>query len=119
MNLRKKAAGEPCLIRVPDFCRRDDAYTVLAHVRMIGISGMGMKAPDVLAALGCDRCHDVCDGRDWTFLCALTPDQRRLLLLEGVTRTIARRIEQGYIVVKGEHEPRRPKLTKILPRRLS
>ena len=119
MNLRKKAAGEPCLIRVPDACRDDPAYTVLAHVRMADISGMGIKAPDVIGALGCDRCHDIVDGRDWTgLLFSYTPEQRRLMLLEGFVRTIMRRIEQGYIVVKGEREPRREKLRKIVPRRL-
>lgn len=115
-NLRKAAAGEPCLIRVPDECRRDDAYTVLAHVRLIDISGMGIKAPDEIAALGCDRCHDICDGRVPTL--AYTYDQRRQMLLEGFARTIARRIEQGFILVKDEREVIYKRLPKIVPRRL-
>jgi len=116
VNLRKAAAGEPCEIRVPSICRGDPAYTVLCHVRVSGISGTGLKAPDVIAALGCDRCHDLCDGRTPTL--EYSSDERRLMLLEGMARTQARRIEQGYILTKGEREPRRPKLSKIVPRRL-
>lgn len=116
MNLRKAAAGEPCEIRVPGVCRRDDAYTVLCHVRVVGISGAGLKAPDVIAALGCDLCHDLVDGR--TPSLEYTYEQRRLMLLEGMARTQARRIEQGFICEKGERETRQPKLSKIVPRRL-
>lgn len=114
--LRRAAAGEPCLIRVPGECRRDDAYTVLAHVRLVDISGMSLKADDMLAALGCDRCHDICDGRVPTL--TYTYEQRRLMLLEGMVRTQARRIQQGYICVKGEREVTYKRLPKILPRRL-
>jgi hypothetical protein len=114
--LRKAAEGEPCEIRVPGECRRDDQYTVLAHVRLIGLSGMSLKSDDMLAALGCDRCHDICDGRVPTL--TYTYDQRRLMLLEAMARTQARRIEQGYICVKGEREVPYKRLPKILPRRL-
>ena len=116
MNLRKAAAGELCEIRVPNVCRGDPAYTVLAHVRIIGIAGAGLKAPDVIAALGCDRCHDLVDGR--TPSLEYTYEQRRLMLLEGMARTQARRIEQGLILTKGERETSEPKLSKIVPRRL-
>lgn len=114
MNLRKAAAGEPCEIRVPGECRRDDAYTVLCHVRIVGISGAGLKAPDVIAALGCDRCHDICDGRVPTL--TYTYEQRRLMLLEGMARTQAKRIEQGLILSSGEREAKLPKLSKIYRR---
>lgn len=116
MNLRKAAAGEPCLIRIPGECRGDPAYTVLCHVRVIDVSGAGLKAPDIIAALGCDRCHDICDGRVPTL--TYTYDQRRLMLLEGMARTQARRIEQGYILTAGEREQPQPKLSKIFPRRV-
>jgi hypothetical protein len=115
-DLRQAAAGEPCLIRVPGECRRDDAYTVLAHVRLIDVSGMAIKAPDMIAALGCDRCHDICDGRVPTL--TYNYDQRRQMLLEGFARTIARRAEQGLILVKGEREVAYKRLPKIVPRRL-
>jgi putative nuclease YbcO-like protein len=114
VNLRKAAAGELCEIRVPGECRNDPAYTVLAHVRIIGISGAGLKAPDVIAALGCDRCHDICDGRIATL--TYTYEQRRLMLLEGMARTQAKRIEQGYICVKGEREKAPARIPKIFRR---
>jgi len=114
--LRRAAAGEPCLIRIPGECRGNTDYTVLAHVRMVDISGMSLKADDMLAALGCDRCHDICDGRIPTL--TYTYDQRRLMLLEGMARTQARRIQQGFICVKGEREIVYKRLPKIVPRRL-
>jgi hypothetical protein len=117
MNLRKAAAGEPCLIRVPKFCCGDPARTVLCHVRVVDISGAGLKAPDVIAALGCEVCHDICDNRSHPK--AFTYEQRRLMLLEGMARTQARRIEQGYILTKGERDPAPVKIPKIFRRPLA
>lgn len=36
--------------------------TCLCHWRQAGISGMGMKSPDILGAHGCAACHDVVDN---------------------------------------------------------
>ena len=86
MNLRKLAKGQPCMIRVPGVCNRDPATTVLAHYRMAGLCGAGMKPPDALGAFSCSACHDVVDGRvksRWT-RCEL-----RLMHAEGVFRTWA------------------------------
>lgn len=93
-NLRKDAKGQPCLARVPSVCCFDPQRTVLAHVRLVGISGMGMKGEDALACFACDCCHDVLDGRvksDYTY------EQRRLMLLEGVMRTQAQWIKRGLL----------------------
>lgn len=57
MNLRKYARGKPCMIRQPGICNGDPATTVLCHLRMSGISGMGLKANDLLASWGCSSCH--------------------------------------------------------------
>lgn len=82
------------MIRVPGFCRGDTESTVLCHVRMIGISGMGLKAPDVLGAHGCAECHAVVDGQRKS---EYTKDQRRLMLLEGMVRTQYWLISEGYL----------------------
>ena len=86
MNLRKLAKGQPCMIRVPGVCNRDPATTVLAHYRMAGLCGAGMKPPDALGAFSCSACHDAVDGRvksTWS-RCEL-----RLMHAEGVFRTWA------------------------------
>lgn len=93
-NLRKVAQGRDCLIRVPGYCNGNPETTVLAHARLIGISGMSLKVPDALGAHGCSDCHDVVDGRRKT---EFTPEQRRLMLLEGVLRTQAVLIELGLL----------------------
>jgi hypothetical protein len=91
MNLRDYAQGMFCTIRVPGICNGNPETTVLCHVRMIGISGMGMKSPDLLGAWGCSACHDYVDGKGGD------PYLRRLMLLEGVMRTQAHLIEQGKV----------------------
>jgi len=67
---------------------------VLCHVRIIGISGMGLKAPDLLGAWGCSDCHDVVDGRAQ---CALSPDDVENAFLRGVIRTQAELIRLGKV----------------------
>lgn len=56
MNLRKLARNRPCQVRLPG-CNGDPATTVLAHYRLAGISGMGIKPPDLIAAWACSECH--------------------------------------------------------------
>lgn len=91
MNLRELARGKPCMVRVPGVCNYNPETTVLAHVRMVGISGMGVKAPDVLGAWACNACHDYCDNRGYEG----DPYSRRLMLLEGVMRTQCELLKLG------------------------
>lgn len=90
MNLRNFARGMPCQIRMPGVCNGDPDTTVLCHLRMIGISGMGMKANDLLGAWGCSDCHRYVDthGIDG-----------RTALLEGMARTQALILERGLVKV--------------------
>jgi hypothetical protein len=93
-NLRDLAEGRPCLVRVPE-CNGGGATTVLAHYRLAGYSGNGLKPPDVMGAHACSSCHDVIDGRKhiegW-------PRERvRLAHAEGVMRTIAALHDEGHI----------------------
>ena len=116
MNLREYAKGKPCTVRVPLICNGDPEKTVLAHVRMIDVSGAGIKAADVLAAWACSACHDYVDFRSEN---DVDYAKRRLLLLEGMVRTQAWLIERGFVLVTGQREPRIEKLSKIVPRRLA
>jgi hypothetical protein len=96
VNLRKLARGRPCTIRVPNQCLGDDETVCGCHVRLIGVSGMGMKSPDLFIAWGCFRCHQIVDGQrpsEYSY------DERRLMLLEGMVRTQAILIKEGKIKV--------------------
>ena len=96
-NLRNSAKGEDCLIRLPGICNGNPATTVLAHYRLIGISGLGLKSPDMLAAFACSACHDYVDSR--RISADLSRDQVKLAHLEGVMRTQAYWLKQGYVKV--------------------
>lgn len=98
MNLRKQAKGRPCLIRVPHVCAPgpDNETVVGCHVRLIGVSGNGLKAPDLFIAFGCYQCHQVVDGQvpsEYSY------DERRLMLLEGMVRTQEILLREGAIRV--------------------
>jgi len=86
MNLRKQARGRGCTVRLPGVCNHNSETVVLAHIRMAGISGMGLKADDLLGAWACSACHDAIDRRSHT---DLERDYVRLAHFEGMVRTIA------------------------------
>jgi hypothetical protein len=81
MKLREYARGQDCQIRLPGICNGNPETTVLAHFRMAGISGMGIKSPDVLGAHACSDCHGYVDTHH--------DIETRLSFLEGVIRTIS------------------------------
>lgn len=85
-DLRQYARGKQCSIRVPEYCNFNPETTVWCHIRLIGVSGFGIKAPDVLGAFGCSACHDVVDGRTKT---DYTHAELRLMHLEGMARSQA------------------------------
>jgi hypothetical protein len=87
-KLRREARGQECQIRLPGICNFDPATTVLAHYRLIGLSGMGYKADDEIAAYACSACHDAVDRRSHM---DLERDFVKLAHAEGVLRTIAGR----------------------------
>lgn len=94
-DLRREARGRDCQIR-SDVRSYNPEETVLAHYRLNGISGLGMKSPDLLGAWSCARCHTLVDTGRFTSLdpsgrelysIELTKDDRDLLLLRGMART--------------------------------
>ena len=94
MNLRKEARGRGCMVRIPDVCSHNSETVVLAHYRLAGVSGIGMKSPDILGAWACSSCHDAIDRRAHT---DLDRDYVRLLHLEGMVRTIAQLNREGLL----------------------
>lgn len=88
-NLRKLAQGKPCQIRLTGVCNHDAKTTVLAHVRLTGISGMGIKAPDLLGAWACSSCHAYVDRYH--------DKSTKADFYEGVMRTQAALIKKGML----------------------
>lgn len=86
MNLRTRARGEACQVRLPG-CDGGGETTVLAHYRLAGYCGVGMKPPDVLGAWCCAKCHALVDGKEHA--ANLTRTEARLAHAEGVLRTLA------------------------------
>lgn len=93
-KLRNLARDQCCMVRLAEICNHDPATTVLAHYRLIDISGAGMKSPDLLAAWACSSCHDVIDRRTHM---DLDRDFVQLAHLQGVMRTQAQLLKLGAI----------------------
>lgn len=87
-KLTKLARGRECQVRLP-CCNYNVETTVLAHYRLAGTCGAGMKPNDLQGAWACSACHDEIDRRTRNF----DIDFVRLAHAEGVFRTI-------YILVK-------------------
>ncbi|WP_160621301.1 DUF1364 domain-containing protein [Mixta intestinalis] len=93
-NLRKAARGRECQVRIPGVCNFNPETSVLAHYRMAGTCGTGCKPDDWQAAIACNCCHDVIDGRVNT---GYTREELRLMHAEGVLRTQKIWKEEGLI----------------------
>ena len=95
MSLRKEAKGRGCMVRLPGICNFNSETVVLAHIRLAGVSGMGMKSPDLLGAWACNACHDELDGR--THKSGLSRDELRLAHYDGMARTIVQLEKEGLV----------------------
>ena len=93
--LTKLARGRECQVRLPNICNFNSETTVLAHYRLAGTCGTGIKPPDLLGAWCCSSCHDTLDGRVPHRDC----DHAWIALAhaEGVLRTIAALIKLGKL----------------------
>lgn len=91
--LRKLARGRDCQVRIPGVCNFDPDTTVLAHYRLAGLCGMGLKSHDLFGAWACSSCHDEIDRR--THNCDI--DYVSLAHLEGVLRTLSVLISEGRV----------------------
>lgn len=94
-DLRKEARGRECMVRT-DVCNHDVSTTVLAHLRQIGMSGMGHKSPDIFGAWACYACHTLCDT-GWFQGVELMREERTRYLDEGFKRTLAVLVKEGKV----------------------
>jgi hypothetical protein len=101
LDLRKLARGKACMIRAPGVCNANPETTVLAHYRIIGLSGIGMKSPDWCGAWACFACHDFVDGRSHP---AAHASDRREAHLMGVIRTLGELDRMGVLHFMSEAE---------------
>ena len=62
-DLRKAARGRECQVRIPGVCNGNSETSVLAHIRLAGLCGTGIKPPDLIATIACSACHDEIDRR--------------------------------------------------------
>jgi hypothetical protein len=95
MSLRKEAKGRGCMVRLPGICNFNSETVVLAHIRLAGVSGIGMKSPDLLGAWCCSNCHAEIDGQ--THKSGLSRDELRLAHYDGMARTIAQLEKEGLV----------------------
>lgn len=94
-SLRKLARGRDCQVRLEGICNFDPETTVLAHYRLGGVCGMGLKPHDLIGAWACSSCHDEIDRRTRK----VDADFAALAHLEGVVRTLANLIKMGVVNV--------------------
>ncbi|MBU9866797.1 DUF1364 domain-containing protein [Rahnella aceris] len=83
-KLTKAARGRECQIRIFGVCNDNVETSVLAHYRLAGTCGTGIKSNDMQAAISCSACHDAIDGRVKT---DYSHDELRLFHAEGILRT--------------------------------
>jgi hypothetical protein len=86
-KLTRAARGRECQVRLTGICNFNPETTVLAHARIIGLSGTGYKIDSALGAHACSSCHMAAD----------TDDKHELDFLRGVLRTQALLIKEGLI----------------------
>lgn len=91
-NLRKEAQGRECQVRLPGICNGNSETVVLAHYRMAGLCGVGMKPNDLFGAWACSACHDEIDRRTRR----TDAGEAHMAHLEGVIRT------QGVLIAEGK-----------------
>lgn len=93
-KLRDAARGQICQVRIPGICNFNPETTVLAHYRLAGICGTGIKPIDLVGSWSCSDCHNAIDQRATT---AYTREQLDLMHLEGMCRTITALHKQGKL----------------------
>ncbi|MGX8941583.1 DUF1364 domain-containing protein [Symbiopectobacterium sp. Eva_TO] len=92
-KLRKAAQGRECRVKIPGICNGNSGTVVLAHYRMAGLCGTGMKPDDLFGAWACSGCHDEIDRRTRI----TDAEYARLHHLEGIIRTQSVLLEEGKI----------------------
>lgn len=91
----KAARGRDCQVRLPG-CKNDTQTVVLAHYRLSGTCGVGIKPNNLQGAWCCSYCHDIADFRRRI---GLSREEIRLYHAEGVFRTIDTLISEWVLKI--------------------
>ena len=83
------------MIRLAGICNHNPETTVLAHYRLVDLSGMGIKGPDPVAAFSCSECHEIVDFRRRTD--RYTRLEIKLAHAEGCFRTQSYWLKEGLL----------------------
>ncbi|WP_241609681.1 DUF1364 domain-containing protein [Rosenbergiella australiborealis] len=94
-KLRLAARGRECQVRIPGVCSHNPETSILAHVRIAGLCGTGIKPPDLIATIACQQCHDEIDRRTRT----VDADFAKECALEGMARTQVIWLKEGLISI--------------------
>lgn len=94
-KLTKAARGGECQVRIPGVCNGNPETTVLAHYRMAGTCGVGIKSNDLQGAWACSTCHDASDGRRTD----IGRSEARQYHDDGVMRTQVLLLREGLVSV--------------------
>jgi hypothetical protein len=94
-KLRDAARGQACQVRIPSICNFNAETTVLAHYRLSGLNGVGMKPLDICGSWTCSDCHNAIDGR--MKVPGTTREDLRLWHAEGVLRTLTLLHKKGLL----------------------
>lgn len=97
MNLRKRAQGKPCYLRLPGVCEGGTETVVLCHIRRGGVAGMGQKPPDLCGLPACFSCHNELDKR--SNMGGFTANEIDGYTLEGHQRWLAECQKQGWVTI--------------------
>ena len=97
----------PCTLRIcsllPAYRCSSPATVVGCHLPVWG-KGTGTKVTDMALAFGCQRCHDILDGRDrqrTEYLITHHPALLAERMLHGLTESHAILIQRGIIRIPG------------------
>ena len=90
--ITRSAKGEPCMIRIPQFCTHDNSTTVFCHKNG---AGLATKENRIQGSYGCSVCHDIVDWR-MTDL-PLSKVEILMYFYEGIFRTQLILIKKGLI----------------------
>ncbi|MDT4321247.1 nuclease domain-containing protein [Klebsiella aerogenes] len=96
-DLRKAARGRECTVRIPGLLQWTKTQKPVCWRITDNGSGCGTacKPDDTQAAIACNCCHDLIDGRKKTT--DYTYDELRLMQSEGVMRTLAIWKKEGMV----------------------
>jgi hypothetical protein len=94
-KITQSARNQPCTVRLPFVCNRDDSTTVFAHLSGIR-NGHGTGIKTNFGAYACSSCHDALDGRVKSMH---SKDYLKLVHLEAVIETMSILHDKGLVKI--------------------